>query len=61
MMEAKIALAHELLKARTATAMISVLGNRSVKQYFGGLWLETYPAINTAASVLQQTIEAESK
>lgn len=61
MMEENISLAHRLLKAQTATAMIRVLGNRSVRQSFGGLWLETYPAINNAARVLEKAIEAESE
>ena len=57
----KITLAHDLLKAQTATAMISVLGKRSVRQYLGGLSIETHPATSTAASVLQKAIETESK
>jgi len=59
-MESKLGHAHELLQAQTATAMINVLGNKSVRQYFGNLWLKTYPAISAAADTLQVAIEDEN-
>lgn len=49
-------LAHGLLQARTATGMLAVLGERSVTEYLGELWVARHPEVETAIRDLEQAI-----
>ena len=57
--ETKLGLAHDLLQAGNANSMKSILGKRTLKQYFGSLWVESTPKVKEALNVLEDTISEE--
>ncbi|WP_444930362.1 hypothetical protein ACJJIF_00800 [Microbulbifer sp. SSSA002] len=54
-----IELAHELLQARDAKTMKTLLQNRTIDEFLGEFWVRRHPTIRAAIQYLERTIEQE--
>ena len=57
--EVVLGLAHDLLRAIDTHSTKQLLGPRSVKQYLGSLWVESYPEVKACVEQLEQAIASE--
>jgi len=57
--EAVMELAHELLQARSAENIKSILGQRSVAEFLGELWVARHPAVVQAIQGLEEALTNE--
>jgi len=53
-------LAHELLQARSAQAMIRVLDGKSARDFLGAEWVEAHASVQYLIDKLEQAITNES-
>ena len=53
--------AHELLQARHAVSMLSVLGSKSVAEFLGESWLQSHKGVTSSIYELESAIEIERK
>ena len=52
--------AHELLQARNADSMLSVLGSKSVAEFLGESWLQSHKGVTSSIYELESAIKTES-
>ena len=53
--------AHELLQARHADSMLSVLGSKSVAEFLGESWLQSHKGVASSMCELESAIKMERK
>ena len=51
--------AHELLQARNAVSMLSVLGSKSVAEFLGESWLQSHKGVNPSIYELESAMKNE--
>ena len=52
-------LAHELLQAGSGQAMNAVLGELTLTQYLGDIWVARHPSVRPAIADLERALEQE--
>ena len=51
--------AHELLQARNAVSMLSVLGSKSVAEFLGESWLQSHKGVKPSICELESAMKNE--
>ena len=51
--------AHELLQARNAVSMLSVLGSKSVAEFLGESWLQSHKGVKLSICELESAMKNE--
>lgn len=52
-------LAHTLLQARNANGMLKILGEKTIQNFLGKLWVENHPSVKPEIHNLEMAIEDE--